>query len=200
MNDWLKGKKEPPPSNHPRQDDGSAIETKNVIGKFSKVPGIRLPDRVLNPMRLDYGNEQHLGRTIKLPPDQGETYPAFVSDVDETLNEIAGIRLPDVSVPVTTNTGWNTRHPLIGNEGLLIGITGGLAGWTVPLPATDAEKEEKKDPRPSIESLYDSKDTYMRKVRESARKLIDERYILEEDFEGIVDVCEQKYDEYSASK
>jgi len=200
MNDWVKGKKEPPPSNHPRQDDGSAIETKNVIGKFSKVPGIRLPDRVLNPMRLDYGNEQHLGRTIKLPPDQGETYPAFVSDVDETLNEIAGIRLPDVSVPVTTNTGWNTRHRLIGNEGLLIGITGGLAGWTVPLPATDAEKEEKKDPRPSIESLYDSKDTYMRKVRESARKLIDERYILEEDFEGIVYVCEQKYDEYSAGK
>ena len=200
MNDWVKGKNEPPPSSHPRQDDGSAVETKDLIGKFAGIPGIRLPDRVLNPMRLDYGNEQHLGRTIKLPPDQGETYPAFVSDVDETLNEIAGIRLPDVSVPVTTNTGWNTRHPLIGNEGLFIGITGGLAGWTVPLPPTDIEKEEKGDPRPSIESLYDSKESYIRKVREATRTLIEERYILEEDFENIVHVCEQKYDEYSASK
>ena len=200
MNDWVKGKNDPPPSNHPRQDDGTAIETKDVIGKFAEIPGVRLPDRVLNPMRLDYGNEQHLGRTIKLPPDQGETYPAFVSDVDETLNEISGIRLPDVSVPVTTNTGWNTRHPLIGNEGLLIGITGGLAGWTVPLPATDSEKEKNGDPRPSIESLYDSKETYIRKVQDSTRALIEQRYILEEDFENIVDICEQKYDEYSTGK
>ena len=70
----------------------------------------------------------------------------------------------------------------------------------MPLPPTDIEKEEKGDPRPSIESLYDSKESYIRKVREATRTLIEERYILEVDFENIVHVCEQKYDEYSASK
>ena len=197
MNDWIKGKNTPPPSSHPRHDDGSAIETKNVIQKFSTIPGIRLPDSLLNPIRLDYGDEQHLGRTTKLPPEQGETYPAFVSDVDETLNEIAGIRLPDISVPVSTNTGWNTRHPSIGNDGLLIGITGGLAGWTVPLPATENEKAKTGDSRPSIESLYDSKVSYMIKVKNATQKLIDERYILEEDFQNILDIAEKKYDDFT---
>ena len=75
-----------------------------------------------------------------------------------------------------------------------------MAGWTVALPATDSEKEKKGDPRPSIESLYDSKETYIRKVQESTRALIEQRYILEEDFENIVDICEQKYDEYSTGK
>ena len=200
MNNWIKGENDPPASSHPRHEDGTAIETKDVIGKFSKIPGIRLPDRVLNPMRLDYGDEQHLGRTVKLPPEQGETYPAFVSDVDETLNEIAGIRLPDVSVPVATNTGWNTRHSLIGNEGLLIGITGGLAGWTVALPSTESEKERDHDPRPSLESLYHTKQDYMLKIKEAAQKLIEEGYILNEDFQGVMDICEQKYDDITSTE
>tara|TARA_B110000263_G_scaffold247414_1_gene260219 strand:- start:4126 stop:4728 length:603 start_codon:yes stop_codon:yes gene_type:complete len=200
MNNWVKGENDPPPSSHPRHEDGSAIETKDVIEKFSRIPGIRLPDRVLNPMRLDYGDEQHLGRTVKLPPEQGETYPAFVSDVDETLNEISGIRLPDISVPVATNTGWNTRHSLIGNEGLLIGITGGLAGWTVALPSTEIEKERDHDPRPSLESLYPTKQDYMLKIKEATQKLIEEGYILNEDFQGVMDICEEKYDDITGAE
>ena len=141
-----------------------------------------------------------MGRTVKLPPEQGETYPAFVSDVDETLNEIAGIRLPDVSVPVATNTGWNTRHSLIGNEGLLIGITGGLAVWTVALPSTESEKERGHDPRPSLESLYHTKQDYMLKIKEAAQKLIEEGYILNEDFQGVMDICEQKYDDITSTE
>ena len=151
-------------------------------------------------MRLDYGYEQHLGRTVKLPPEQGETYPAFVSDVDETLNEISGIRLPDISVPEATNTGWNTRHSLIGNEGLLIGITGGLAGGTVALPSTEIERERDHDPRPSLESLYPTKQDYMLKIKEATQKLIEEGYILNEDFQGVMDICEEKYDDITGAE
>ena len=85
----------------------------------------------------------------------------------------------------------------IGNDGLLIGITGGLAGWTVPLPATDIEKVESGDSRPSIESLYDSKESYMIKVKNATQNLIDERYVLEEDFQNIVDISEKKYDDFT---
>ena len=106
-------------------------------------------------MRLDYGPEAHLGRTTTLPAVRGEDYPALVSQVDgDSYNETAGIRLPDLTVPVATYTGWNQRHPDIGNPDLYIGITGGLAGWVLPLPATREDREASSDPRPSIEERY----------------------------------------------
>ena len=98
-------------------------------------------------MRLDYGPELSLGRTLKLPATEGEAFPALVSDIDESFNERAGIRLPDLTVPVATYTGWNLRDPSIGNPDLFIGITGGLAGWTLPLPATPADQEPLQETR-----------------------------------------------------
>ena len=37
----------------------------------------------------------------------GEAYPCSVSAVDNDGNEVAGIRLPEVAVPLDTHTGWN---------------------------------------------------------------------------------------------
>tara|TARA_Y100000758_G_scaffold254400_1_gene191166 strand:- start:8 stop:1444 length:1437 start_codon:yes stop_codon:yes gene_type:complete len=199
LDDWIKGGKEAPKSQHPRQSDNTAVESQSLLLRFEQVADVRVPSRALYPMRLDYGDEQHLGRTVELPPERRDQYPAFVSDIDETLNEISGIRLPDVSVPVTTNTGWNPRHPSIGNEDLLIGITGGLAGWTLPLPNTESEKKSTGDPRPSIESLYGSKDNYISQVKQSARQLAEERYILGEDVEEILEQAELRYDDISNS-
>ena len=175
------------------------MESQSLLLRFDQVSDVRVPPRALNPMRLDYGGEQHLGRTVKLPAERREQYPAFVSDIDETLNELSGIRLPDVSVPVTTNTGWNPRHSSIGNEDLLIGITGGLAGWTLPLPNTEEEKKLTGDPRPSIESLYVSKENYLSQVKQAAEQLADERYILGEDVEEIIEKAELRYEDISNS-
>ncbi|MEC9278789.1 MAG: alpha/beta hydrolase domain-containing protein, partial [Chloroflexota bacterium] len=119
----------------------------------------------------------------------------FVSDVDETFNEVAGIRLPDVAVPVTTNTGWNPRDTSVGNEELLIGITGGLAGWTIPLPTTEELSDRSGDPRPSIEKLYESRDSYILKVQDSVSELVSEGYILEEDVDGIIEKAIFRYDD-----
>ena len=62
-------------------------------------------------MRLDYGPEAKNGRTTTLPPVAGEEFPALVANVDDDCNEIGGIRLPDLTVPIATYTGWNLRHP-----------------------------------------------------------------------------------------
>ena len=35
--------------------------------------------------------------------------PHYVSALDEDGNETAGVRLPDVTVPLATFTGWNVR-------------------------------------------------------------------------------------------
>ena len=96
---------------------------------------------------------------------------------------------------MTTNTGWNPRHETIGNPDLLIGITGGLAGWTIPLPATDFLASQNGDPRPSVESLYLDKQSYLELVKNAVHNLVSERYILEEDIDEIVELAEYRYDD-----
>ena len=75
------------------------MESYTLRDKFDRIPDVTFPPEVTRAMRLDYGDETHLGRTVKLPAEQGEEYPAIVSDVDDDGNEVGGIRLPSVSVP-----------------------------------------------------------------------------------------------------
>tara|TARA_Y100001960_G_scaffold68477_1_gene72259 strand:+ start:175 stop:2157 length:1983 start_codon:yes stop_codon:yes gene_type:complete len=193
LRNWIKDGIEPPDSSCPSINKETAVSSSNVIKKFEEVESIKIPFKTLNAMRLDYGNRVDEGLTTILPPERGEKFPAYVSDVDQTLNEVAGIRLPDVSVPLYTNTGWNPRHHSIGNEGLLIGITGGLAGSSVLLPITEADRDKSGDPRPSLEILYKSKEEYMDKVKYEVKKLVQAGYLLVDDIE---DVCSQASDRY----
>ncbi len=126
----------------------------------------------------------------------GEEYPALVSQLDEDCNEIAGIRLPDLQVPVATYTGWNLRHPDIGNPELYIGISGGLAGWTLPFPVTRGEREASGDPRLSLEERYSSREEFLNRVWAAAQGLVEEGYLLTEDLDDVVERAALKYDYY----
>jgi hypothetical protein len=80
-------------------------------------------------------------------PANGPFYPSLVPKTDSDGNDIAGIRLPDVAVPLATFTGWSLRAPEFG------GPDGCEAtGQKVPLALTKAERMASGDPRLSIES------------------------------------------------
>ena len=190
---WVATGEPAPPSRHPSLDDGTAVESHTLRERFEAIPGAVFPHRPTRAIRLDYGPDQALGRTTKLPPGEGETYPALVSGVDGDGNEVAGIRLPDVSAPLATNTGWNLRHPDIGNPDIVIGITGGLMGWTLPFAATRKEREAAGDPRPSIEERYASEDDYAARVSEAADALVAEGYLLPEDVPEVVKSARARY-------
>ena len=191
---WVSLGEPPPLSRHPSLSDGSAVESKSLLDRFAQLPGVRVPPQTTRAMRLDYGPETHLGRTTVLPAKEGEEYPALVSDLDENYNERSGIRLPDLTVPVATYTGWNLRDPSIGNPDLFIGITGGLAGWTLPFPATQAERESSNDPRLSIQERYSSKTEFLEQVKAAGQALVDEGYMLSEDLGKVVERAASKYD------
>jgi len=191
---WAATGQPAPSSRHPSLDNGTAVESCTLAEKFAGLPGVTFPPHTVRAMRLEYGPGAHLGHAMTLPPVQGGEYPALVSDVDEDRNEVAGILLPDVTIPVATHTGWNLRHPDVGNLDLLIGITGGFAGWTLPFCATRADREASGDPRHSIEERYASKEDYLRQVREAAQVLVDEGYLLGEDLESVVERCGLSYD------
>ena len=194
LDSWVRGDDPAPASRHPSLDDGTGVESHTLRDKFERIPSVAFPPEVTRAMRLDYGDETHLGRTVKLPAEQGEEYPAIVSNVDDDGNEVGGIRLPSVSVPLATNTGWNLRHPDNGNPGLVIGITGGLAGWTLPFHKSKEDREATGDPRPAIEERYESRDDYVEQVRQAASDLASEGYILEEDIEREAELAAHRYD------
>jgi hypothetical protein len=191
---WVSLGTPPPPSCHPRLADGTAVPSKTLAAAFANIPGVSFPPRTLRALRLDYGPETHLGRTIQLPAVEGEAYPALVSAIDTDGNEIAGIRLPDLTVPLATHTGWNLRHREVGNPDLVIGITGGLAGWTLPFPATRADREATGDPRLAIAERYLSREDYVQQVRVAAQALVDKGYLLAEDIARVEEGAGQRYD------
>jgi len=105
-----------------------------------------------------------------------------VPQVDADGNDVAGIRVPDVNVPVATNTGWNFRSESVGGTKEIYNLLGSY----IPFAMTKAEREVRKDPRLSIAERYRDRDDYSSKLRTAAQDLVRSRYLLEEDIENVV--------------
>ena len=151
---------------------------------FDGIPGANYPHRIAIPRRRDYALRDDLEQIQKMPPSVAEAFGTLLPAVDEDGNEIPGIHLPEVAVPLATYTGWTPRHKDIGAETQLLMF----AGATIPFAATESQRRASGDPRPSIEERYESKDDYLNRVHTEARKLVEQRYLLEEDIEHAVQI------------
>ena len=185
---WVTGGTPPPPDQHPRIADGTAVLPSSAATGLEAVPGVKLPQPVRKFTRLDFGPDP--GVPTVVPATVGRDYPCLVSQVDADGNEVAGIRLPLVSVPLATHLGWNRRHADIGGEGQTLstgGASGGtLRGSSIPFAATRAEREATGDPRPSIEERYESRQAFLDRIEAAARQLAADGYLLEEDVQPII--------------
>ena len=172
---WARLGTEPPSSTHPNLTDGTLIAHKDF--RFPALPGVQQPTFVPGGYRADV-------------PAPYSAMPFLVPKVDADGNDAAGIRLPIVSVPLATLTGWNFRSPQIGAPSTLIA----MAGSYIALPKTKADRERTKDPRLSITERYGSKAEYVKRVREAATKLADQRFVLREDIQPITDELAAQWD------
>ena len=102
--------------------------------------------------------------------------------VDEAGNDRAGIRLPEIAVPLATHTGWNYRRPSIGAPDRLASEIGSY----LPLPRTSADRERSGDSRRSIEERYSSREEYLGRIALAAVALVDDRYLLADDVPEIL--------------
>ena len=100
-------------------------------------------------------------------------------------NGVDGIRLPDITVPVATYTGWNRTKIGFGGDYRLCTASGSF----IPFAKTKAQRLASGDPRPSLEERYPSHDSYVKKVEQAAEKLVKERFLLEEDAQKIIDTA-----------
>ena len=120
-----------------------------------------------------------------LIPEIAAIHKVLVPQVDTIGNDIAGIRHPFVEAPAATLLGWNTRTAEFGGPDLC-----DLLGSMIPLPRTRTLAQSSGDPRPSLEELYGTHDGYVRKVAEAAKKLQDQRLMLPEDVELVIQEAE----------
>ena len=110
-------------------------------------------------------------------PANGPIYPSYVPKTDADGNDIAGIRLPEVQVPLATYTGWALRAAPQNDDG----CEG--PGQYIPFPKTKADRIASGDPRLSIEERYGNIETYSAKLRAAIDNLVRSGYLLPFDAE-----------------
>ncbi len=186
---WVVDQRTPPPSQYPKLSDASAVAPQQLAPLFKAFPGASFPSHLAQPRRLDFG-PQWPPQISLLPPHEGAFYPIFVPAVDRDGNEIAGLRLPDLTVPLATYSGWNPRHPTQGGAGQLVR----MHGSTLPFAVTLRERLDSDDPRLSIEERYPSRAVYLEQVKNAAECLIAGRYLRAEDLNSVMQSAADRYD------
>ena len=186
---WVKEGAEPPPSRVPLIADGTAVRREHLTEFFRSIPGMGSPIEWPQRRRMIYDPNSAQGAVLR-GGREGEPYGFLVSAVDSDGNEVAGIRLPDVSVPLATHTGWTFRHP---------GAVGGghfipAQGATVPLARTRRERQESRDHRPSIEERYASLEDYLTRVRRACEELVREGFLLSGDVEHVLEGASARWE------
>jgi len=185
---WVTTGAAPPASRLPRVDQQTLVPFETWQARFPKIPGVALPAACYAPLKLDYG-PRWAGQGIAdfVPPKTGAAYRTLVPQVDADGNELAGIRLPGVAVPLATYAGWNVRSAQVGAPRAL----GRWAGSYLPFARTAAERAQTGDPRPSVLERYPTRADYMARVVEAAIALRDAGFLLDEDVVAIAKSAEK---------
>jgi hypothetical protein len=189
---WATHGTAPPASAYPRFSDGTLVPRATLVSAAGRLPGPGVPPERLYPtQRLDYGPEAAKGRA-RFPAVDGGSYADLVPAIDADANEVSGVRLPDITVPLGSYTGWNPRHPSIGGSEMNLLLNGA----TIPFAPTRELRAAWGDDRPSIEERYASREVFLQEVRAAARALSAARYLLESDIDEVVAASARRYDEF----
>jgi hypothetical protein len=144
LDDWVVKGTAPPASRTPTLRDGTLVEPDKT--GFPAIPGAAVV-KVTNKVKVG-----------------DRAYRTLVSKVDADGNEVAGIRLPDIAVPLATYTGWNEYRP--------------------PYPKgelADRDGSYLVFPAEKIAERYRNHADYLGKVQASVDRLLAERFLLKED-------------------
>jgi Alpha/beta hydrolase domain len=199
MDQWVTAGTLPPPSRVPRLADGTLVDpgtlthpNQAAVG-FPHIPGVTYTGLKTTRYLLNYGpNFYTTGIATFDPPDNaagtgvfsapyednplnGLIYPSFVPKTDGDGNDIAGVRLADVTVPLATYTGWALRGGPQANDG----CEG--SGQYIPFPSTTAQRTATGDPRPSVQERYPSFGEYYSQVIRALDGMVKDRLLLCED-------------------
>jgi hypothetical protein len=178
---WVTESLEPPASVYPKLADGTLVPVTEV--RFPQVPGMGDPralkagPRLSNPLYADGAGA-------------GTELPLLVPQVDADGNDVSGIIMPDVAVPLGTATGWVFRVPSQGSPHELVPLRG---AW-VPFAVTPEQCKKLNDQRAAISERYESKEAYLARAEGVLQRHIDQGLLLAEDKEAQMRQCSERWD------
>jgi hypothetical protein len=187
LDEWATNGTSPPPTLLPRTSDRTLVTSEEALARYPKIPGVNQPAGPSRLPRYDYGpdfDERGIMSVFPPEPIAGQEYPTRVPMVDGDGNSIAGLRYPDVEVPLGTYNGWSLRK-----AGYAEGEQFWNTGSFVPFARSRAEREANGDPRPSIEERYPSQEAYVDAIRRVCERLVRDRLMLQEDAHRFVDAA-----------
>jgi hypothetical protein len=197
LDEWATEDRKPPRSRVPKLRDGTLVPPlpqsgmgfPNIPSPFADTPGPLVTYTGLKTTRyhFDYGRHFYETGIATINPPvfpfttpayqddlrNGPIYPSFIPKTDSDGNDIAGVRLPDVTVPLATYTGWALRRGVHANDGCE------AAGQFIPFATT--EDLRGSDPRPSVAARYPTFAAYHGKVRRALNDMVSDRLLLCED-------------------
>jgi hypothetical protein len=148
LEDWVVSGKAPPPSRVPALADGTLVEADKT--GFPAIEGAAVVRRT-NVVDYPAAGPERVYRTL-------------VCRVDPDGNEVAGIRLPDIAVPLAAYTGWNE--------------------YKAPYPVgeiADRDGSYFAFPAAKIAQRYTNRADYVAKVQAAVDELMRDRLMLQED-------------------
>jgi len=171
--------------------DGTLVPLDSVVARFPRIgrvdglQGAPSPAGMLLPI-LDYDfgpafDANDMRGAIVTPPVVRRVVPNLVPQIDRDGNELAGIKSPLVANPLGTYLGWNVTV-----SGFARGQQCGFSGGFIPFAADRDERIANGDTRPSLEERYGTSAAYAERVRRSARQLVRDRLLLQEDADRII--------------
>src|SRR5690242_11314608 len=177
----------PPDSQVPRLDNSTLVLPlpQERVG-FPKIPGVTYTGLKTTRYRFNYGPDFYetfvptINPPVITPPLEdnaanGPIYPSYVPKTDADGNDIAGVRLPELTVPLATYTGWGLRSGVWANDGCE------ASGQYIPFPKTQTDRVNASDPRLSVAERYASFADYRTKVINAIDDLVQRRFLLCED-------------------
>jgi hypothetical protein len=166
MDAWVKKQTEPPPSRYPRIADGTLVRVDQLATKNA-------PPFAYAPYRY----------TSDTQPRVTGTFPTLVPQVGADGNELAGLRMPFLTTPLATHTGWNPRDPRTGFATDRVPFAGSL------FPFDQA----------TVAARYPSRELYLGRFTADSLQLINDRYVAAEDLYFLLDRA-SRFWEWSASR
>jgi hypothetical protein len=185
LDQWADRGIAPPKSNYPGiEKRNTLVSLEQYRAEFPTIPGVE-PPSVMNELDiLNFGPffDSEGGIQSLLPPVRGASYEVLVPRPDKDGDGAAGIDTIFTRAPLGTNVGWNTRAARAPDLCF-------LSGSYIPFATTKAERIASGDERKSLEERYGNHRGFVSAVRQAARQLVRERFMLAEDADTFIEAA-----------